>query len=274
MDLFSELNSLMVRYRFRPNRKLAQLFIVDPEIIQGMVKLAELKKTDIVLEIGAGTGFLTRALQEKCKVIAVELDDSLFELLQSGLQKQNLELLHGNFLELDIAGFNKVVALPPYTVSSEILYKLFGNGFEKAVLVFQLEFAEKLAAEPGFLEYNALSVLTQYFCSVKIVQTVSSKSFFPSPKCLSAIIVLDWKKRSKKVKDVVVFKKFVKSLFRFQNKNLRNALLNSFQFIGKEMKISRKDFDKKIENLHLKDVKVKLIDCEAFVEIFNSLCKK
>lgn len=273
-SLFHELNRLMVKYRFRPSRKLAQLFMVDSGTLEKIVELADLKKSDTVLEIGAGTGFLTRELQKRCRTIAVELDDNLFHLLERELSGQNLELQHGNFLELKIPKFTKVVSLPPYTIASAIIYKILEQGFEKAVLVFQLEFAERLAAEPGFFEYNALSVITQYFCDVKILQKIQAKCFFPSPRSDSAIISLEWKKRRKNVKNTLAFKKFVQSIFRFSNKNLCNALEKSFQFISSDLKISRKEFEKRVEKIKFRDEKVKLISCEQFVEIFNAIYEK
>jgi 16S rRNA (adenine1518-N6/adenine1519-N6)-dimethyltransferase len=274
MSLFEELNQLMVKYRFRPNRKLAQLFVVDSEAIQQVVEAADLKSTDVVLEIGAGTGFVTRELQKKCRVIAVELDDSLFRLLSGELPKGNLELVHGNFLDLNLGKFNKVVSFPPYTIASGIIYRLLETGFEKAVLVFQAEFAERLAAKPGFFEYNALSVLAQYFCNVNVLQKIHASSFFPSPRVDSVVVLLSWKKRKKTVNDAKKFKKFVQSLFRFSNKNLCNALEKSYQFICPGLKISRKEFEKKICEIKFGNVKVKLISCDEFVEIFNFLFGK
>ena len=274
MSLFEELNQLMVKYRFRPSKKLAQFFMIDSETIAKLVETAGLKKTDTVLEIGAGTGFLTKELQKQCKTIAVELDDNLFQLLESELPKENLELLHGNFLDLKIPKFTKVVSLPPYTIASAIIYKILEEGFEKAVLVFQFEFVERLAAEPGFFDYNALSVITQYFCNVKVLQKIPAKSFFPSPRSDSVIVVLEWKKRKKNVKHTLVFKKFIQSIFRFSNKNLCNALEKSFQFISSDLKISRKEFEKRVSELKCADEKVKLISCEQFVEIFNAIYEK
>ncbi|MDD5163233.1 MAG: 16S rRNA (adenine(1518)-N(6)/adenine(1519)-N(6))-dimethyltransferase RsmA [Candidatus ainarchaeum sp.] len=274
MKLFEELNQLMVKYRFRPDKKLAQLFVVDSGAVDFAIEAADLKSTDIALEIGAGTGFVTREIQKKCRVIAVELDNDLFRLLQNELPKENLELVHGNFLDLKLGKFNKVVSFPPYTIASAIIYKLLEKGFEKAVLVFQAEFAERLAAEPGFFEYNALSVLTQYFCSVRILKKIPASSFFPSPRVDSAIVVLSWKKRKKTARDTKKFKKFVQSLFRFSNKNLCNALKKSYQFIHADFKISEKEFEKRISSLKCCDAKVKLISCDEFVEIFNAIYAK
>ena len=145
---------------------------------------------------------------------------------------------------------------------------------DRCLIVFQAEFAERLVAEPGFFDFNALSVLTQYFCDVKIAGKVSASCFFPSPKSESAIVVLQWKKRREKAKSTLAFQKFVKSLFRFQNKNLCNALEKSFQFFSKDLGISRKEFDKRMKKLSKGDVKVKLMECDEFVKIFNYFYKK
>jgi 16S rRNA (adenine1518-N6/adenine1519-N6)-dimethyltransferase len=270
MDLFAELNRLMVKYRFRPNRKMAQLFIISQEVLDRMVKEAGLSAKDMVLEIGAGTGFLSRELQKKCRVIAVELDDTLFRLLENELPRKNLELIHGNFLDLEFGKFNKVVSLPPYTVSSEIMYRLFELKPKLSILVFQKEFVERLLAQPGFVEYNALSVLTQYYFRVKMLCRVPAGSFFPKPSSDSALVKLELSRKREKAADERLFKLFIKSVFRFQNKNLLNAVKNSMQFMG----VPRRKRGKIIAELSahpLGKEKVNLIACSDFVKLFNRL---
>ena len=90
---------------------MAQLFIIDEAVIDAMIEEAKLKPDDIALEIGAGTGFLTRELQKHCKVIAVELDYTLCELLENELPKENLSFICGDFLETELPSFNKIVSL-------------------------------------------------------------------------------------------------------------------------------------------------------------------
>ena len=268
MNLFSELNQGMVKYRFRPNRKMAQLFIIEESVLEKMVELAELSPKDVVLEIGAGTGFLTRQLQKKCKVVAVELDDNLFRLLSKELPEKNLELLHGNFLDLTLPAFNKVASLPPYTISSKIMLRLFELKPELCVLVFQKEYIAKLLAEPGFMEYNAMSVLTHYYFDAEMVSTVPAKFFFPKPSSDSAIVKLKIVKRKELAFDEMLFRQFIKSVFRFQNKNLENATKNSLPF----MKVKKEDSEKilkKFASNKLAKQKVNLLSCDEFVALFN-----
>ena len=87
MELFKELQNQMHTYRFRPDRRIGQNFIIDGSVIEKMIIAAELKENDIVLEVGPGTGFLTEKLLKHCKVIAVELDDALAELLRDWLKE-------------------------------------------------------------------------------------------------------------------------------------------------------------------------------------------
>ncbi|MFH1239717.1 MAG: 16S rRNA (adenine(1518)-N(6)/adenine(1519)-N(6))-dimethyltransferase RsmA [Candidatus Diapherotrites archaeon] len=271
MPLFNELQNLMIKYRFKPNKKLAQFFIIDDEFLEQLITGAKLTPDDVVLEIGAGTGFLTKKILEKCSVISYELDDNLCRLLETEITDKKLNLQKGNFLDSKIPKFTKIISLPPYTISSKIMYKILPLNFSEAFLVFQKEFIDKLTAHEGYMEYNALSVLTQYYTEPEILKTLSNESFFPKPKTHSAVIKLTKKKRFGTVKNEVLFEKFMKSLFRFQNKNLGNAMMNVFPFIEKDLGLTKAKFKKKIDSLELNEEKVNKISVKKFVETFNSL---
>lgn len=270
MSLFSELSGLMVQYRFFPQKKLAQHFLVDEKTLEKIVSLANLSKTDVVLEIGPGTGFLTRELIKRAKkVIAIEKDPVLVGLLSQRIKEKNLELIAADALETDWPRFSKMVSLPPYDISSALVFKLLTHDFEYAVLVFQREFAERLMAEPGFLDYNALSVLVQYHCEISLGFLVPNTVFFPPPPGMSAAVVLKKKKRFGIAKNDAAFCAFLKELFRHKNKSISNSLKLSLPFLKSEIRLS---FDecKKTSWVHWNE-KVYALSVKRFVELFNQL---
>lgn len=278
-QLFLELNNLMLKYHFKPNKKLSQHFIVDENILQKIVAAAELKPNDVVLEIGPGTGFLTRELLKKCKVVAIELDSKMCELLQDEFKAEiaanKLHLIHGNFLNAKLPNFNKVVSNAPYTYSSETMMHLVDLDFELAVMTFQQEFVGKLTAFPGFAEYCATSVITQNNFDIEIIlPKIGAGAFFPAPRAFSSTVRFVKKKGAQLVENELLFEEFVKSLFRYKNKNLSNALQKSFSFLQKNFKLSKTKFESKLTKVDNLAEKVNLLEPKEFVELYNLLQRK
>jgi len=288
-SLFLELNSLMVKYRFWPDKRKGQHFITSRETVQKLVDSAELTAKDTVLEIGPGSGFLTRELTKTSRVIAVEKDKVLCELMHQELGEKNLQLVCGDYLKEKIPKYNKVVSFPPYFISKKMMLKLFSEKPELCVLVFQSEFAEKLAAMPGFREYSALSVICQYFYETRIIGRVQSKKFFPKPESDSSIVLLKKRKRKTMACDEAGFIAFVREIFRHKNKSVSNALSNSQKFLVKingEQKgnmrkktrepvfgkmLSRALVFPKSTNAKLVKKKVSQLSVEELVGLYNSL---
>jgi 16S rRNA (adenine1518-N6/adenine1519-N6)-dimethyltransferase len=272
MSLFSELNEWMVRYRFRPDARLSQNFLVNERVLQRIVETAELKKTDTVLEIGSGTGFLTRELLKKSKkVIGIEKDAVLAGLLRSEIHEKSFELLEGDALEIAWPKFSKMVSLPPYGISTGLVYKLLEQDFEEAFLVLQREFAEKILAEPGFLDYGCLSVWVQYQTEPKIEFLVPSNAFFPKPPGMSALVRLKKKKRFGSAKNEASFLAFLKQLFRHKNKSVSNALSLALPFLKKELPFSLAECKKKVPSYKEWNEKVYSLSAEQFLGLFNRL---
>jgi 16S rRNA (adenine1518-N6/adenine1519-N6)-dimethyltransferase len=273
MSLFSKLQSLMINYRFRPNEKLSQNFCIDERLLVKMVDSAFLKKNDVVLEIGAGTGFLTEKLLEKCKVIAVEKDDTLADLLSKNFSNnKNFVLAHNDFLDLKTLKFNKIVALPPYALSDDIMLKIFSYRPEIVVIVFQREFVRKLAAFPGLKEYSYLSVLTNLiFDSNVLIENISPMSFFPKPSSYSSLLCLVLRKKQPEVKNFFDFIFFLKQIFRFKNKSLRNAINNAYPELHKKFKIDPNKIDELLGSCYYASKKVNLLEPEEFLDLFRKI---
>jgi len=271
LSLFLELNNLMVKYQFRPEKRLGQHFMVNEGVIEKIVEAADLKPEDKVLEIGAGTGFLTRKLLEKSKVIAFEKDERLCEVLSKELEQENLELHCSDYLTETGLHYSKAVSFPPYFLSKKIVMKLLEEKPELCVMVFQREFAEKLAAVPGFEEYSALSALTQYQYGIEIAGNIQAKRFFPKPKSDSSILVLRRAERKEKARDEQGFTCFVDEIFRHKNKNLSNALRDSEAFLegGAHIRESALEKFKGKDS----DRKVFTLEVEELVELYNALAE-
>ena len=271
MSLSTELTGLMVKHHFKPNKKLGQHFLVDQTFIEKMIKAAELKESDTVLEIGPGTGFLSRELVKNCKVEAVELDAKLAELLRQEIKNPNFHLTEGDFLKVKLPAFNKVVSCPPFNISTEIMFKLFPAKIDSAVLLLQKDFTAKLMALPGFPEYTASSFLTTYFFESQIISDLPTRAFFPPPKTPCAIIKLTPARNHGQAKDEALFVKFVKSIFRFKNKSLANAMKYAFPFLKEELKQDEQAFRQLVDSLELKDEKVYALEVDELVTVFNQL---
>ncbi len=274
MDLFSELNSLMVEYRFRPSRKMSQFFIVSDELIDELISLAKLDKKDRVLDIGAGTGFLTRKIAEKCgKVTASEIDPTLCSILKGKMPK-NAEIVEGNFIGRDWKGFTKIVSFPPQNTCGEIIAKLLMNDFTKAVLLLREDFAERLISEPGFSDYSAITILLQYLCKVDVKRgNISPKFFFPKPNSFHSIVVLKRKKEKINLNNYA-FYIFLKYIFRYRNKNLRNALEKVHKEFGKELKLGEKEIRNELKKGKMANEKVNLLTVNEFAELFNRIYRE
>jgi 16S rRNA (adenine1518-N6/adenine1519-N6)-dimethyltransferase len=182
---------------------------------------------DVVLDIGAGLGFLTRVLAKTCKsVLAVEIDKSLVRILRRQFcNVPNVRIIEGDVLKASIPDFNKVISIPPYGISSRLLLWLFERNFDCAVFVFQREFANRLLAEVGSEDYGWLTVLTYYYANVELFDDVPKWLFYPPPEVDSVIVRL--KPREKppfKLKSEDMFRQVVQSLFTQRNRKVKNAV--------------------------------------------------
>ena len=283
MSLFEQLQELMLKNHFRPEKKLSQFFCINEALLVYLVNSAKLQKGDVVLEIGPGTGFLTRKLLDKAekvgaKIIAVEPDETMIELLSKEFEKEissgKLTLITGGILEQDIhaLGVNKIVSLPPYHISSDLLSKIgLTKGLEKVILVLDKGFVQKLLAFEGFTEYVALTVLINLNAKLEILEeTIEQQSFFPVPNCLSTIVQLDFDVKNNSQE----FFYFLHELFRHKNKDLRRSLKQSFSFLNQKLGWKEKEFKEKLLNLDLAQKKVYLLSPQEFLEVFNYFNEK
>jgi 18S rRNA (adenine1779-N6/adenine1780-N6)-dimethyltransferase len=186
------------RQAIRFNKDFGQHILKNPMIITGMVDKAAIKPTDIVLEIGPGTGNMTVRLLEKAKkVCACEIDPRLVAELQKRVQdtplKSKLEIIVGDVMKNELPFFDVCVANMPYQISSPFVFKLLMHRpfFKCAILMFQREFALRLTAKPGEKLYCRLSLNTQLLARVDHLMKVGKNNFKPPPKVESSVVRIE-----------------------------------------------------------------------------------
>jgi len=221
-------------HNLKPKKSLGQNFLINAGVLKKIVSAAELNKDDIVLEIGPGTGNLTKLLSERAsRVFAIEKDHRLIEELQEKFNNTNVEITEGDVLKLDVTSYMihdssyKIVANIPYYITSHLLKVIFeSNNWRMAhpkliVLTVQKEVAKRIVAKPPDMNLLALSV--QLYSEPKIVGYISKGSFRPIPKVDSAIIKLTpySKTNTESVKKVLFL---AKKAFAGKRKQLKNTL--------------------------------------------------
>ncbi|MBP2662708.1 MAG: rsmA [Firmicutes bacterium] len=216
------------------SKKLGQNFLIDGNVVDGIVSAAKVLEGEPVLEIGPGIGTLTQGLAEAgAEVTAVELDRRLIEVLGKTLEGYgNVRVIHGNILKIDISReINKekykVVANLPYYITTPIIMKFLEERLpvELLVTMVQKEVAQRMVAKPGGKDYGALSVAVQYYTEPEIMFIVPPQAFIPAPAVESAVIRCTV--RSAPPVELVSEKMFfrvVKAAFAQRRKTLANGL--------------------------------------------------
>ena len=240
MTLSEEVRAYFKRTHGRPSKHLGQNFLIDPYTLQEMVWAGEVTGDDLVLEIGAGLGFLTDRLADAAgKVVAVEVDEVLYAELQLKYAKRpHVSLIRADILKLDIEHLfenqprNQVKAIAnlPYYITTPVLWKLLecGEHIGTCVLTVQTEVAQRLVSPPNRKDYGALTVGVAYHAQAEIVKAIPPSAFYPPPQVESTVVRLQMRKHpALNLVDEAWFFRVVRAAFQSRRKMLRNALLSS-----------------------------------------------
>ena len=241
-------SELLKKFDFYPKKSLGQNFLYDPVWINRIVNAAEISKSDIVLEIGPGSGSLTIALSSIArKVIAVEIDNRLIPILNYVLDGiKNVTIITGDILDCephklmeqyDASKF-VVVANIPYYITGQIVRHLFESSMlpRSITMSVQREVAERMIVTPG--QMNLLAVSAQFYSNVKIMGYIPAGAFYPIPSVDSALIRLDVFDPSDHVHaDSSLFFRIVRAGFAQKRKQLQNSLSNGLS-LNKEQTLN------------------------------------
>lgn len=232
---------IIQKYQFAFQKKFGQNFLIDPHVLEKIIRAAQVEKEDFVLEIGPGIGTMTQCLAEAAReVTAVEIDAKLIPILKETLSAyDNVTVLNQDILKLDIhqlvrernAGKPiKVVANLPYYITTPIIMQLFEEHVPIAsvTVMVQKEVADRMQAGPGSKDYGALSLAVQYYAAPYIVANVPPNCFIPRPKVGSAVIRLTCHKTPPvPAADEALMFKLIRASFNQRRKTLQNGLANA-----------------------------------------------
>lgn len=250
MNALSETKFIMKKYNITANKRFGQNFLIDDDVISGIIKNAEVSKDDLIIEIGPGLGTLTAELIKNAgKVISIELDTNMIKILNDRFSLyDNFELINEDVLKVDLKNLinsnlensnlkrAKVVANLPYYITTPIIMKLLEEklNLESITVMVQKEVALRLTSEPGGKETGAITYSINYFADSKIVIDVPNTSFIPAPEVNSAIIKLSILNEPRlRLENEELFFSIIKSAFLLKRKTLVNALSNSNLFSNK-----------------------------------------
>jgi 16S rRNA (adenine1518-N6/adenine1519-N6)-dimethyltransferase len=265
-----ELRNLLYAHDMRPNKAFGQNFLVDRAVLMRIVQAAEIVPDDTILEVGAGTGVLTRELAKRARrVLAVELERNMLELLEETTGDfPNVELVARNLLYLDPAQVfgqeqYKLVANLPYYITAPTFRHFLesANPPRLIVVMVQYEVAQRIVAEPGDLSLLGISV--QFYGRPKIIAHVPARAFYPAPKVDSAILRVDvndaesapHKALTQAERDT--FFRVVQAGFSEKRKQLHNALAHGLHYkderVREMLKVVGIDASRRAETLSIEE---------------------
>jgi len=275
----NEIKYLLNQYGLRPSKSKGQNFLINANVLQKIIKAADLSQNDYVLEIGPGLGVLTEELIKRSKkVLSIELDKGLVYFLRQKFRGvKNLEILEADILQirneeivklLNCYNFGyKVVANLPYNITKPVLQKFLKHEPkpEEMTVLTQKEVAQKITAKPG--EMNILGISVQFYSRPQIIGYVAKDDFYPVPQVESAILKI--KLRPEKIprelsailpKSGFEEKKIwqlIKIGFSSPRKQLQNNLAAGFKLskeeVKKKLKLANLQAEIRPQNLSLAD---------------------
>jgi 16S rRNA (adenine1518-N6/adenine1519-N6)-dimethyltransferase len=220
----------------RPKKSLGQHFLKDENIARKIVNSLQYEQAESILEVGPGTGVLSKylfGLGENINLI--EIDKDACEYLAGHFPERSASIHHGDFLKEDITALlvkpAAIIGNFPYNISSQIFFRILENRqiIDQVVCMIQKEVADRIRAPHGSKTYGILSVRLQTWYDIEYLFRVPPQVFHPPPKVQSAVIRLTRNQRSNLGCDESIFHKVVKAAFNHRRKTLRNSLKAHFQ---------------------------------------------
>lgn len=276
--------AVLNKYGFTFQKKFGQNFLIDPHVLDKIIRAAEITEDDFVLEIGPGMGTMTQYLAYAAReVYAVEIDKSLIPILEDTLSDyDNVTVINEDILKVNIAKLAeeknggrpiKVVANLPYYITTPIIMGLFESHvpIDSITIMVQKEVADRMQVGPGTKEYGALSLAVQYYAKPEIVAIVPPNCFMPRPNVGSAVIRLTRHKEVPvQVNDEKLMFKIIRASFNQRRKTLANGLNNA-----PDIHLSKEVIQESIEELGVPvTIRGEALTLQQFAQLSNIIGSK
>jgi 16S rRNA (adenine1518-N6/adenine1519-N6)-dimethyltransferase len=226
-----ETQLILKQLKIKPNKKLGQNFIIDKNITKKIINFSETSQNDVVLEVGPGLGSLTLEIVKLVKKLyAIELDNQLYAYLNDEFSiYDNIEIIHGDILKIDLPKHNKVISNIPYTITGPLLEKIFFKlNSPIGVLTIEKSIADRIFLTGDYKNFSRISINVNSFMNPVLKSVVPRKSFWPMPKINLSIIKLIPKENVNPFflenGSIDFFLKFVAGIMPYKNKNIVNAI--------------------------------------------------
>ncbi|MHA1963646.1 MAG: 16S rRNA (adenine(1518)-N(6)/adenine(1519)-N(6))-dimethyltransferase RsmA [Candidatus Thorarchaeota archaeon] len=272
-SLSDDIRRLLNKYEIKPKKKHGQSFLTSHSIARDIVSLAELSDQDEVLEIGGGLGVLTRLIAEEAQhVHVIEIDPRVVKALRDALKDfTNVNIIEGDALTVDLPRVNKIIANLPYSISSEITFRILREmEFEDAILMYQKEFASRLVAGSGTTEYSRLTINVQYYAEVEEILEVPANMFYPVPAVDSTVVRMTPRIEGLFARDEAVFHWMIRGIYPYPNKNLRKALRIWFRNLRIDKNLSDKVISR-LEGILVGNERLRSINLNQLVRLADVL---
>ncbi len=257
---------ILSRMGVRPRKAMGQHFLVDPRVALRHVAHAQIAPSDVVLEIGPGLGVLTRLLAGRAKrVIAIEADRRFAAYLRADLP--DVEVIEGDALKVAWPPFDVMASNLPYRISSPLTFRLLEAPFDRAVLMYQWEFARRMIAKPGTADYSRLSVGVYRRAACEILERVPRNAFHPQPRVDSALVRLEPRPSPFPIADPGRFDAVVDALFEHRRKIVENGLRLSWSAFAE----SPQALDALLSSLPFRTRRVEELSPEQIGEIADAM---
>lgn len=251
---------IIKKYNLITKKKFGQNFLTSENILDKIVAVAGNIENKNILEVGPGPGGLTTSIlkQKPKKLISVEIDNDLFEILKVEFDKyNNFEVINEDALKIDESKYFdnniNVIANLPYNVGTNLLLKWLNNIqlFESFTLLLQKEVVERIVAKPCTKDYGRLSIITQALCDAKKMFDIKPESFIPPPKVMSSVVYIKPKQNIENI-NIKKLGIITQTLFSQRRKKIKNAInLLLKQNIINSNSIINIDLDKRAEELSI-----------------------